>query len=109
MTTQDIARLVESIGLPYAYGQFSEEDHPGGPPFICFTYATSNHFVADGVVYARIKTLTVELYTDEKDPVLERAVEAVLDAADLCYSSDEARIDSERMYQVTWTSDILIT
>lgn len=106
MTSQEIARLVASVGLPWAYDHFTEDDAPGGPPFICFTYPETNNFMADGVVYASIRTLRIELYTDEKAPDLERRVAAALDAAGLSYDSDETWIESERMFMVTWSAEI---
>ena len=64
--------------------------------------------MADGSVSKRIKTLSIELYTDEKDPDLEATVEAALDAAGLCYNSDDNRIDAEHMYEVIWSMEVMM-
>ena len=37
MTYQEIAQMIESIGLPYAFYQFPD-DTEQAPPFICFLY-----------------------------------------------------------------------
>jgi hypothetical protein len=98
--------MISGIGLPYAYDHFGKEDHPDGPPFICFLYTGSDNFFADGKVYQKITGLRVELYTDEKDFALERSVEAALDAAGLCWNSSETWIESEHMYEVVYSTEI---
>lgn len=109
MTRKEIAQMIAGIGLPYAYDHFEESESPGNPPFICYTYSGSAHFIADGVVYQKIDDLEIELYTDEKDFDLEEAVEDALDSKELVYSRDESHIDSEKMYMVTWTTSIILT
>ena len=75
MTREQIASMIESIGVPYAFDHFGEKDgeHPQGPPFICFLYTDRDDFHADGVNYVHIVQLSIELYTDEPDFELERA------------------------------------
>ena len=109
MTYQEIAQMIAAVGLPYAYDHFTEQDTPGAPPFICFFYSDSDNFHADNGVYQKVKTLSIELYTDNKDIALEERVEAVLDGYDLGYDSSETYLDSEKMYMVTWETDVIIT
>lgn len=108
MTYKEVARMIESIGIPYAYYQF-----PSGTeqacPFICFYFTRSNDLAADDSNYQRIRQLAVELYTDNKDFATEEAVESVLNANGLVYFREESYIDSERMYMVTFTTEIVIT
>lgn len=108
MTTQEIASMIAGIGLPYAYDHFDEDNTPGHPPFICFTYPSSDNFSADNKVYQRIRRLNIELYTDEKDLDLESAVENALDAAELFYDCNETYLDSEKMYMVRWETEVLL-
>lgn len=108
MTYKQVAELVEGIGFPNAYDHFDEGD-ASPPPFICFYFSGSNDMAADNANYQRIRPLTLELYTDNKDFKAEETVEAALNRAGLAYSRDEVWIDSERMYEVTYTADIIIT
>ena len=108
MTYQDVAQMIEGIGLPYAYDHFDVGDAVG-PPFICFFFSGSNDLAADDTNYQKIRPLTLELYTDNKDFTLEETVESALNAAGLVYSRSEVYIDSERMYEVTYTTQIIIT
>lgn len=108
MTYQEVAALLASIGLPTAYDHF-EVGNAADPPFICFYFEGSDDIAADNTNFQRIRPLTVELYTDNKDFALEERVEAALNGAGLVYSRSETYIDSERMYEVVYTTDIIIS
>ena len=108
MTYQEVAALLASIGLPTAYDHF-EVGNAADPPFICFYFEGSDDLAADNTNFQRIRPLTVELYTENKDFALEERVEAALNGAGLVYSRSETYIDSERMYEVVYTTDIIIS
>ena len=107
MTYKEIAQLIDGIGYPYAYYQF-EKATAKDPPFICFYFPGRDDFLADNTNYAQITELTIELYTDDKDFAAEAAVESALEAAEIVYEKDETRIGSERMYMITYTTEVLI-
>lgn len=107
MTYKEIATLVDGIGYPYAYYQF-EKETAKEPPFICFYYPGRDDMLADDTNYAQITELVIELYTDNKDFAAEAAVESALEAAEIVYEKDETYIDSERMYMITYTTEVLI-
>lgn len=112
MTRAQIAAMIDGIGVPSAYDHFSDRDgeHPQGPPFICFLYQDRDDFHADDGNYARITQLLIELYTDQVNFTLEDAVEAALTAAGLPFArSGPAYIEAERMYQTTYTTEVLLT
>lgn len=108
MTYEDVATMVASIGLPNAYYQFPEKTEQTCP-FVCFYFSGSNDLAADNTNYQRIRPLIIELYTDNKDFSLEETVEAVLSRNGLVYARDEVYIDTEKMYMVTYTTEIIIT
>lgn len=107
MTYKEIAQLIDGIGYPYAYYQF-EKETAKEPPFICFFYPGRDDFLADDTNYAQITELVIELYTDNKDFAAEAAVESALEAAEIVYEKDETYIESERMYMITYTTEVLI-
>ena len=108
MTYRQVAEMVSSIGVPYAYYQFPNNTGIA-PPFVCFYFDSSNDFAADNVNYQRIRPLTLELYTDNKDFTLEQTVENILNQNGLVYSREETYLDSEKMYMVTFQTNIIIT
>ena len=107
MTFDDVAALIDSLGIPSAYYQFPN-DTEQAPPFICFYYPGSDDLFADNKNYQKIEALTIELYTDEKDFDLESQLEAALIEAGLPYSRDETYIESERLHVTTYNTEVII-
>lgn len=107
MTFKEISTMVSKIGLPYAYYQFGETGQE--PPFICFFYPNDNDFKADNSNYQKIEHLIIELYTDNKDFQLEATVEAILTENGMVWSRSEEWIESERMLEVIYEMDVVIT
>lgn len=110
MTREEIASMIAGIGLPNACDHFRDKkgQHPQGPPFICFLYPNDDDFKADNVNYARVTALVIELYTDNVDFGLEDAVAAALIAHELPFTKDQTYIDSERMYQTTYETEVIL-
>lgn len=106
MTYEEIVAMLEEVGLPLAYDHFAEGESPD-PPFVVFLFPDSDNMYADNRVYQRIDDLHVELYTDQKDPGTEQRVEHVLDAHELPWEKSEVWIESERMYEVLYQTQII--
>ena len=107
MTYEDITAMLEEVGLPLAYDHFQEGEAPA-PPFLIFLFPRSDNLSADGNVYQKIDELNVELYTDLKQPDVERKVEAVLDEHDIFYNKTEVWIPEEKLYEVVYTTEVLV-
>lgn len=105
MTKTEVAQMVKEFGLPYAYDHFAEGESPE-PPFVVYLYPNSDNFAADGKVYFKKDRLHVELYTDSKDIDLEKQIEDVLDAHGLFYNKSEVWIQSERLYEVLYQTEV---
>ena len=108
MTTQEVATMVASIGIPYAYYQFPEGTEQA-TPFACFFYAYDNDLKADDSNYQKIEHLILEVYTDNKDFETEATVEAALASYGMVWSRSEEWIDTERMLEVIYEMDVVIT
>ena len=107
MLYNDIAELLQEIGLPYGYRAFEPEDAPAGPPFICYLLASGRPEPADNKNSVTLETLTLELYTDQKDPELEKQVESVLTARGLVFTREETWIESEKMQETVYTMEVV--
>lgn len=101
----DLVKMMEEIGLPFAYDHF-EEGEAAEPPFVCYLLPQSNHFSADGKVYLKITEVHIELYTDCKDLSAEQKVEAVLDKQGIFYEKSEVWIESEKLYEVLYSFEM---
>lgn len=100
-----VTKILEELGLPFAYDHFAEGESPE-TPFICYLSPGSDNFAADGKVYYKINEFHIELYTDYKDPKLEERLEDILDGASIFYEKSETWIESEKLYEVLYTFEM---
>ena len=114
MTRVEIASMIEGFGVPFAFGQFGDDDgdgeKPQAAPYIYFSYTSRSDFHADGINFAKIVLLTVELVTVEPDFDLQNAIESALTAAELTFDQpDQAFDDGQRVYITTYNTEVLLT
>ena len=57
-------------------------------------------------MYFKVDRLNVELYTDTKQPELERRLEDILDAHGLFYEKSEIWIEDEKLYEVLYEMEV---
>ena len=107
MKEKEIKQMINSMGLPTAYHHFAEGQSPS-TPFIVYLYPGSHNFSADGKVYKKANKLDIELYTDLKNPEIEKRLEAVLDEHGLFYEKTETYLDTENMYEVLYETEVMI-
>lgn len=105
MTYDDLVAMLEEAGLPFAYDHFAEGESPD-PPFLVFLFPGTDNFFADNTVYEKVNNLNIELYTDKKDPETEDRIEKILTSHELPYEKSEVWIDSEKMYEVLYQTQI---
>lgn len=102
---EEIVKILEELGFPYAYDHFAEGEAVE-PPFICYLASGSDNFSADGTVYFKINEIHIELYTDIKSPSLEEQLESILDTHGVFYNKTETYISSEKLYEVLYTFEM---
>ena len=100
-----VVSIINEMNIPFAYDHFAEGESPD-PPFICYLLPGSDNFSADGLVYHRLQTVHIELYTDRKDTETETAVETVLDNNRIFYNKSEVWIPSEKLYEVIYSFEM---
>ncbi len=101
----DLVKLLEETGIPFAYDHFAEGESPD-PPFICYLLPQSDNFSADGKVYLKVSNVNIELYTDSKDLAVEQKLEIVLDIHGIFYDKTEVWIESEKLYEVLYSFEL---
>ena len=97
----ELVKIIEEMGIPFAYAHFAEGESPA-PPFLCYLLPGSDNFAADGKVYYKMSEVRIELYTDFKDVSLEEKVTAVLDNHGIFYEQSEVWIEEEKLYEVAF-------
>lgn len=112
MKLQDIDGMIATIGLPYAYYAFKKPVNGGvaqAPPYVVYLSPGRSDFFADNSNYQGILDLNVELYTKTKRYDLEAQVEAALAANGLTFGKTETFIESDGVFMITYTTEVLIT
>ena len=107
MTRAEVYTMLNNTGIPTVYHHFREGTGKQ-PPFVCFYYPNDDDFKADDTHYVKVNALTVELYTDEKDFGKESTVETALLNAGLVFRKNEVYIDTEKMFMVTYETEVII-
>jgi hypothetical protein len=105
MTKERIEEILAETGIPFAYHHFTEENAVD-PPFIVYLNDESSNFYADGVVYAVISSINIELYTDEKDHKLEEKIENIFKEYNVAWEKEEIYIESEQMYEILYQMEV---
>lgn len=99
----NLVTVLESTGMPVGYHHW---DKPPALPYILYYFEDSDNFGADNKVYLAINNYTIELYSGLKDPAKEALIEAALTANDIYFEKLEAWIESESLYQVSYSVTI---
>ena len=105
MSYEEIAEMMQEIGLSFVYHHFAEGESPN-PSFVLFLSPKENTFGADNLMYISFKTLHIELYTDTKSPETEERVEEILYQHNIYYTKSETWIESEKLYEVLYELEV---
>ena len=59
MTKKEVPKMLQEMGLPFAYDHFAEGEKID-TPFMVYLYPRSNHFSADGVAFYKKESIQKE-------------------------------------------------
>lgn len=104
MTRLQIAEMVQGFGLPSTYYAYPNDQAPA-LPYVIYYYPDRDDVMADNMNYVKVATLRIELYTETKDFTTEETIENSLPFP---YSKDVEYLDCEKMYQITYESEVII-
>lgn len=107
MTREDIKKMLDEVEVPYEYYMF-EEKEAVNPPFLVWYFPDTNNFSADGKVYCRVNQLNIELYTDQKDFILEEKLESLLNDREIFWQKTEGFLKDEELYEVLYEMEVMI-
>lgn len=106
MTRKQFYDKLLAIGLPVAYLAFPINEAPA-LPYIVYRFPESDDLVADNTNYRPIDSVTVELYTENKDFTLSDDVGEALNEMGLVYNRSEEYLEDERMYMTLFESEVI--
>lgn len=75
-------------------------------PVILYEVARSNNFGADDCVYYPVNHYEVQLYTANKEPATEAALETALQSAGIFWEKTETYLPEERCYQIIYEIEL---
>lgn len=104
MTHAELKTLLATTTLPVVYRAW-ETDEPS-LPYIVFIATGSDNFVADNRVYHKRTPVDVELYTRDKSPDTEFAVEAVLDSVPIVWTKNETYLEDEKCFEIIYGIEV---
>ena len=102
-TLENIKEILETSGLPVAYGFFPEEEAPD-MPFLVYQSVYSNNFSADSIVYKKFEHIQIDLYTRFKEPQTEDKVQKALSS--FFWENTEEYDDAERLYRIIYEIEV---
>jgi len=109
MTLAELYQALKAIGYPVAYSHFVDtpQNPAPKPPFITYREAYSSDVMADNINYVGVSNIQIELYTSTKDLTAERKVQDKLKELQLPYTKTENWIDSEKLFQVIYETQLI--
>ena len=105
MTLDELYKGLPKDVVPTTYGGYPEGKAPP-PPYLIYRMSESRNMAADGITYAQFYQIVVELYTELKDPYLERRVEDAFHDMGLFYEKIETYISGEKMFMILYETVI---
>lgn len=91
-----IFNQLRTLGLPVVYGRHTKKVKT---PYLLLTGAGQDHFEADNTYYVSEDRWTIELYFTEKDPDLEKRIEALLLGLGKRYTkSEDIYLDDQEVF-----------
>lgn len=103
MELAEIKRKLDTLGIPVAYLRFNK---PQTLPFAVYYESATEIKGADSYNLYREVTITIELYTDKKTPLLERQLENLFRDTEIDKAAD-TYIKDENMYLTSFSFDTI--
>lgn len=103
MQMSELYNILKTIGLPITYHHWPT---PPSLPYLVYLATDTSNYGADNKVYATIDSYDIELYTAKKDLISETKIQDALNQAELFWDKTELYLDTEKMYQITYSIQI---
>ena len=103
MELAEIKRKLDTLGIPVAYMCFKK---PQSLPFAVYYEAGTDIRGSDDRSFFRDVTINIELYTEKKQPALERQLENLFRDREIDKSPD-IYLKDEDMFMTTFSFDTL--
>lgn len=99
--------LFEMSGIPITYYSYPEK-HAPDLPYAVYYFPGERPDPADDKQWTGIRELNIELYSREKDFMLEYKVDEILRSYGLIYTKTETYLNTENMFQILYQTEVTI-
>jgi hypothetical protein len=103
MTQNELKIELEKSGFPTVYNNFTKAKNP---PYVIFISPSKTNVSSDSKIHGKFKNYNIELYTKKKDLDAEKKLEDIIGPIDPDYETLEVFIETEKLYQVTYSITI---
>lgn len=107
MTYAELNAMIKRMGLPVTYHHW-QSGHVPPLPYLVYWFDEQRYFTADNVIYEKIASVQLELYSDRKNFAAEEQVEQILDENEIVYDKYEEYIESERLLEQVYEFEVLL-
>lgn len=99
MTAAELYGILKKIGIPIAYGAFSEEQ---APPYAVYYRERNENITADDRVYYFEQSFVLEVYVSKRSLSLENKIDTLFSDNDIPYEADEVYLPDEKLRMITY-------
>lgn len=102
MTLEELKTALDATHLQVSYSSVPIES--ATKPYIVFYQTGVRNFAADGVAYYSAKTITITLYSDNRDRTSEGLIEAALSG--IYWTKTNEFLDDEKIFETIYTIEV---
>lgn len=107
MKLSQFAELLQTLGFSCRYKSFPKGSNPT-PPYIVYYQSGEERLQADNQSYHEVKSVTVELITQQKTESIEEKLKSLFNENRLYFEFvDELELESEGLYQAIYEVSLL--
>ncbi len=103
MTQSELYKMLKEIGIPIAYGQFTEEQIP---EYAVYYREGNTNIAADNKVYHSSPDFALEVYVVKRNLALENKIEKLFSDNDIPFDVEETYLPEEKLRMLRYTFSI---
>lgn len=102
MTLKELETALKDTGYVVSYREF--QDVVPAVPYITWTVESERHYGSDMQNHVGVLSVTVELYSNKKDPDAEKKIESILSGVE--FDKTAIAIEEEKLLQIIYEFDL---
>lgn len=104
MTLEELKAVLDKTKLQVSYSSVPIEE--AVKPYIVYWQTGVRNFAADGIAYYSRKTVTISLYTDQRDRTSEGLIEAELAKAHIYWTKTNDFLEDQKVFETIYTIEV---